>query len=138
MNDAILAGGCLCGAIRYHLTAPPIDAGYCHCRLCQRAAGSPVVAWATFRFADFVLDAGHPTTFQSSASAERGFCGQCGTPIHFNKRENPERIDITVASLDDPDRLPMHYHIWMASRRPWLHIADDLPRYDDNGPDQLI
>lgn len=138
MNETTLTGGCLCGAIRYRLTAPQIDAGYCHCRLCQRAAGAPVVAWATFPFDAFAMERGTPTLFASSPSAERGFCGHCGTPVHFNKRENPQRIDITIASLDDPDAIPLQYHIWMESRRPWLHIADDLARYDDNGPDSLI
>lgn len=36
-------GGCLCGALRYALSGPSIDAGYCHCRFCQRASGAPVV-----------------------------------------------------------------------------------------------
>ena len=43
-------GACLCGSLRYAITAPPIDAGYCHCRLCQRSAGAPVLA--------LLLDAG--------------------------------------------------------------------------------
>ena len=41
-------GGCLCGAVRYRLEGPPLHADYyCHCRMCQRAAGAPVVAWGT-------------------------------------------------------------------------------------------
>lgn len=38
-------GGCRCGAIRYRITGEPLSAGFCHCRMCQRAAGAPVVAW---------------------------------------------------------------------------------------------
>ncbi|WP_119460186.1 GFA family protein [Rhodospirillaceae bacterium SYSU D60014] len=40
-------GGCLCGAIRYRVSTPPLQAGYCHCRLCQRSTGAPVLSWAS-------------------------------------------------------------------------------------------
>jgi hypothetical protein len=36
-------GGCLCGAVRYHLTAPPNYVYFCHCRDCQRESGSSLV-----------------------------------------------------------------------------------------------
>jgi hypothetical protein len=42
-----LAGGCLCGGIRYEISAEPRSADYCHCRMCRRAAGAPVVARLT-------------------------------------------------------------------------------------------
>lgn len=137
MAGEILSGGCLCGAIRYHLDGMPIDAGYCHCRFCQRANGAPVVAWATFVHDAFHLDSGMPAVFASSTLAERGFCSRCGTQIFFRKRDNPQRIDITVASLDDPAALPPQYHIWTMSRISWLRIDDDLPHHRDGGPDQL-
>src|SRR5690348_810556 len=33
-------GGCLCGAVRYRLTAVPIVTYTCHCTACQRITGS--------------------------------------------------------------------------------------------------
>ncbi len=43
MDDRIMAeqgvrhgGGCLCGAIRYQITADPLIMGYCHCWVCQK------------------------------------------------------------------------------------------------------
>jgi len=45
--DEILTGGCLCGDVRYRITAAPVEALYCHCRMCQRAHGAPVIAWLT-------------------------------------------------------------------------------------------
>ena len=35
-----LQGGCLCGAVRYEITAPFLSAGYCHCTHCQRRTGT--------------------------------------------------------------------------------------------------
>ena len=42
-------GGCLCGAVRYRLTSAPFDTGYCHCRMCQRTAGAPVMVFSTVK-----------------------------------------------------------------------------------------
>jgi hypothetical protein len=35
-----LQGGCLCGAVRFEITAPFLSAGYCHCTHCQRRTGT--------------------------------------------------------------------------------------------------
>lgn len=50
-------GGCLCGKLRFRVTAAPLDAGYCHCRMCQRNSGAPVVAWVTFPAASWFYTA---------------------------------------------------------------------------------
>ena len=46
MGENGLTGGCQCGAVRYRLDAPPNDANICHCRMCQKATGSPYGAFA--------------------------------------------------------------------------------------------
>ena len=68
MTDA--EGGCFCGAIRYRVTGEPIDAGYCHCRMCQLSAGAPAVAWGTWEIGRFQWLSGEPRTLQSSASGQ--------------------------------------------------------------------
>ena len=41
MNNRTIEGGCLCGAIRYRVTAEPQGRTLCHCESCRRAAGAP-------------------------------------------------------------------------------------------------
>jgi hypothetical protein len=135
MADAqIFEGGCLCGGLRYR-ASEPIDAGYCHCRLCQRSSGAPVLAWASFSAAAFSYTAGDPRTYSSSPTGRRDFCASCGTQIAFRSSQTPDRIDLNIATLDDPTAIEPEYHIWVGSRIPWLEISDDLPRYADEGPD---
>jgi hypothetical protein len=131
----MLAGGCLCGTVRYRIEADAIDAGYCHCRLCQHANAAPTVAWATFARPAVVWTTGTPRTYQSTPRAQRGFCANCGTQLCFETEGQPRRIDITIASLDDPAALAPEYHIWTASQIPWFEVSDELPRYVDAGPD---
>jgi hypothetical protein len=122
-----LDGGCLCGAIRYQLSAKPIDAGYCHCRLCQRSSGAPVLAWATFAVTDFSYTRGVPNIYHSSPQGLREFCGGCGTQLVF-RRPSATTIDVTMASLDDTAAITPEYHIWTTSRIAWFETHDELPR----------
>ncbi|AXQ28452.1 GFA family protein [Solimonas sp. K1W22B-7] len=134
--SASLEGRCLCGALRYRITLPVIDAGYCHCRLCQRSAGAPVLAWLTVPMAQFAWLAGTPVVFHSSEHSQREFCGACGTQLLFRRSADPQTVDVTIASLDDPEQLPPQYHIWRQSRIGWFETADSLPRHEDSGPDR--
>jgi len=129
-----LEGGCLCGRVRYRIDAVPHHADYCHCRMCQRASGAPVVAWLTMASADFAWTAGEPAVYRSSPGAERLFCPQCGTPLVFRELAAPDSLDVTLASLDDPTGVRPGHHIWTSSRIAWFEVADDLPRYPERGP----
>ena len=65
-----LTGGCLCGAVRYRAGA--IRAGYCHCRMCQKASGGPFMAFGGVPNLSFVVTRGVLSIFRSSDIAERG------------------------------------------------------------------
>jgi hypothetical protein len=64
---AIHDGGCLCGKLRFRVTAPMLESGYCHCRMCQKNSGAPVVAWVTFPAASFSW-IGEPGTYAAKAA----------------------------------------------------------------------
>lgn len=131
-----LLGGCLCGAIRYRVSATPIDAGYCHCRLCQLSSGAPVLAWLTVGVADFAYTLGEAAVFRSSAHSQREFCSACGTQLLFRRSISPKTVDVTTASLDEPASVLPQYHIWRQSRIAWFETDDALPRCDDAGADR--
>ncbi|HZA65843.1 MAG TPA: GFA family protein [Geminicoccaceae bacterium] len=125
-----LEGGCLCGAVRYRISAEPRSADYCHCHMCRRAAGAPVVARLTVPDAAFAWTKAGPAVYRSSADAERLFCPACGTQLAL--RDEPDCLDVTLASLDDPEAVRPSYHIWTTSRIAWFETVDDLPRYPEN------
>ena len=129
MSDPSLDGGCLCGAVRYHVTAAPSAVLYCHCRMCQRAAGAPVVAWFTVPVAGLHWLNGEPRVHRSSDGAVRLSCPACGSQLAFQADSVPDRLDLTVASLDRPAGLVPTYHCWTASQLPWFDTDDTLPRY---------
>ena len=124
-------GGCLCGAVRYRATEMS-RAGLCHCRMCQKASGAPIVAWLVVPVASFTFTAGTPLAYRSSEKAFRRFCGACGSQLTFSLAKDPRDIDINLATLDHPEKVEPQYHIYTSTRLPWLDIHDALPRFTED------
>ena len=130
----VAEGGCVCGAIRYRVSGAPTNTMICHCRSCRRVAAAPVVAWLTFPAAQFEILRGHPSAFRSSDPVCRTFCAACGTPLTYEHSDNPDSIDITTCSLDDPERFPPTHHSWLSHDLDWVRFGDDLPTFQEWRP----
>jgi hypothetical protein len=122
-------GGCLCGSIRYRTSGDPVATSLCHCRSCRRASGAPTVAWAVFRSSDFTFVVGAPTRFHSSPGVTRTFCGNCGTPLTYQREPDTGTIDITTATLDHPDRFAPTCEIWIAHKISWETLNGSIPQH---------
>jgi hypothetical protein len=119
-------GGCVCGAIRYEASAEPINPHYCHCSLCRRSVGAPVVAWVNFPESAFRWLQGEPRWYATSPAMRRGFCAQCGTSLCTV--EDDGYVCVAIASLDEAAGLAPRYHIHAQHGLPWLRLDDGLPR----------
>ena len=127
---APLTGGCQCGEVRFQILAPPTDAYYCHCRICQRAGGAPVNATARYPIDAFRLLRGEPRFYGALEYGERGFCTRCGSPLYYRTFAKgwKESIFVRIASLDEPERVVPKWHCGVESQIPWFRTDDDLPR----------
>jgi hypothetical protein len=92
--------------------------------MCQKATGGPFAALAKFDKKDLVWTRGTPASFRSSPSACRDFCSACGTPLTFRYDHAPH-MEVTIGSLDHPERVPPRLNFGVESRLPWL--ADLAP-----------
>jgi hypothetical protein len=116
-----LAGGCLCGAVRYEIIGEPRSVSVCHCRTCRRASGAPVVSWFVVSREQFSLS-GELVLYPSSSPVTRGFCGNCGTPITYVHADDPNSIELTTASLDQPELAVPTREIWLSEKIAWMPI----------------
>src|SRR5215212_8313948 len=92
-----LTGGCQCGAVRFRVGRLGRSA-ICHCRMCQKAFGSffgPLVT-----VFDVEWTRGAPKYFRSSQRLQRGFCGDCGTPL--GALDSDGSVELAVGAFDDP------------------------------------
>jgi hypothetical protein len=116
-------GGCLCSAIRFRISGEPVSSSICHCATCRRASAAPTVAWLTFDRRQVEILSGLPQAYRSSQGIMRRFCAACGSQIFYESVENPSTIDITTASLDNPNLFPPTSEVWLEHRVSW-QIAD--------------
>jgi hypothetical protein len=128
-----IAGGCLCGGLRYEIDAAPLHSAYCHCAMCRKATGGVLVPWITVAASAFHVVKGDLRHYQSSAQAVRGFCPDCGTQITFAHESRARQLDVTHGSLDDPDAFPPKRQFFASSRLKFLKGFDpDLPSHDQD------
>ena len=122
---APVAGGCLCGAVRYTATPEHRDGYYCHCRMCQLAFGNTRAAFLNLRKSELTWTATPPSYYASSKFARRGFCPTCGTPLSFEYLGS-ERMDLSIGSLDDPSQFKPVSHFSVETRIAQWHTPDAL------------
>ncbi|CAD5107411.1 GFA family protein [Zestomonas carbonaria] len=124
-------GGCHCGSLRYQFSAPLRDIAHCHCSVCRRTSGGTMVTWLTVPLECFAWTTGEPAQYRSSATSTRYFCPTCGAQLALFTSLSPHSLDVTVATLDQPERARPDRHIWVKSRLPWLHLDPHLPEEDE-------
>lgn len=130
-------GGCLCGAVRYHVTGPLREVVYCHCSQCRRQSGLYFAATAAAK-TDLHLDQSDSLRWYAASDyALRGFCGTCGSVL-FWKAHDGAHIAILAGSLDDPSTLTAGFHICTEGRPTFYALCDGLPQYPHDAPGLAI
>jgi hypothetical protein len=126
--EALHTGACRCGLISSESRRDPFRTSYCHCRDCRKQSGAPVMAFVCFSEADLTWH-GDPTTWRAGG-VTRSFCGYCGSQIGYRDEKLPGEIYLSLGFMDEPERYPPQVHAFEKRRLPFLHIDDELPRYD--------
>lgn len=120
-----LDGGCLCGAVRYSASAPPLIQAVCHCRNCQRQAGS---GWSMIVGvpAASLQVSGELKTYhdrgESGGDVRRQFCPTCGSPLFSHVGSSPDLVFIKAGTLDDTSRFAPQVQVWTDSKQHWIDI----------------
>ncbi len=90
-----------------------------------------MVTWAMFPETAFTLTKGQPKTFNSSGTAMRSFCADCGTGLFYrNATVLPGIVDIQSSTFDDPEALPPVVQIQTAERLHWMKQLHELPEFE--------
>jgi hypothetical protein len=132
-----LTGGCLCGAIRYEITQPPIAVYTCHCTDCQRITSSAFSTGVVVP-AEVVRISGATRIVESIADSgrikRRLICPDCGIwigglPMAGTWVPGMARV-IRAGTLDDTSWVKPTIHFWTRSRQLWVVLPDDDQQHE--------
>ena len=142
MSRYPMAGGCVCGAVRYRLLGPPQSIQHCHCENCRKTSGEFSSTGAVIR-RDLVDIEGAQNLngYRTSPSFERKFCRTCSCYLFAYEDSEPELFYFAPATLDG-GKHPGHpagseTHIYVRSKAEWEVIGDGLPQYETSAPGEI-
>ncbi len=100
---ATLTGGCMCGAVRYRISAAPVSTGLCHCDRCRPQSGSAFSTVIIIKRSTIEIE-GQTAIFadvgSSGRSVARRYCPRCGSPLTVEPDVTPDLMFVKVGGID--------------------------------------
>jgi hypothetical protein len=137
MTAVNITGGCLCGAVRYRITAPPVVTRVCWCRVCQYLGAGSGTVNTCFPTSAITIE-GQLRDYRSIADSgnvmHRRFCAVCGTALFSEAEARPHLIFVRVGTLDDPELARPGVTIWTSQAPTWACIDASIPSLEKQAP----
>jgi hypothetical protein len=131
-------GSCLCGGVRFAVTAPFLRANYCHCQRCRKHSGAAALAQGRVPRDGFELVSGSELLTVYAPPDDgmvKVFCRVCGSSLFGGTWPHGPEVSIRLGSLDRDPGIRPQFHSFTASPVPWETLRDDgLPRYEARYP----
>ncbi len=128
--ERVLAGRCLCGAVRYTVPDAFLYAGNCHCGNCRRTTGSAFKPFAGIGREELVVTEGAGNLLiYGDAEGNDTHCATCGSLLFSVIRESA-LAHVSMGTLVDAPSIRPSVHIFVGSKAPWFTITDALPQYE--------
>ncbi|HEX7940375.1 MAG TPA: GFA family protein [Gemmatimonadaceae bacterium] len=128
-----LSGSCLCGGVRFEVTAPFLWANHCHCSRCRKHSGAFGGTQGRVPRHGFRLLAGEELIRvwrPDDDGRVKAFCGECGSSLFGGDWPDGEEVAIRLGALDGDPVVRPEFHTFVGSAAPWERIPyDGLPRY---------
>ncbi len=115
-------GSCLCGAVKVSANAMNHKVGACHCEMCRKWTGGPLMAVDCGTEVSFEGEE-NIKTYNSSDWAERGFCNQCGSHLFYRLKDSQQYI-MPVGLFDECKELVFDHQIFIESKPDYYSFAN--------------
>ncbi|MCW8945659.1 MAG: GFA family protein [Sedimenticola sp.] len=118
-----LCGSCLCGAV--HLTATHVSNTMeaCHCGMCRKWGGGPLLAVDCGTEVSFTGQ-DNISVFNSSDWAERGFCKKCGSHLFYRLKES-QRYSLPAGLFDNDPSFVFDEQIFIDKKPSFYSFANE-------------
>lgn len=133
-------GSCLCGAVRYRVTARPLTITACHCDGCKKLSGGTNLLVFTVPREGLEHLAGelqrYRRTGESGRQSDVVRCATCGTRLWHEPLAFPV-MTVTAGTLDDPSWVVPASEIWVERASPAAIFHSDAQRFHGQPDRQL-
>lgn len=148
-----LEGSCQCGAVRFTVESDnPYPYQHCYCSICRKTqGGSGAAVNLSAASATLVIEGEQhlkryhahirtPGQDDTISTAERCFCGECGSALWLFSPEWPELLHPFASAIDTTLPIPPERtHIMLAFKPEWVPVpAGPNDRMEDEYPKESI
>jgi hypothetical protein len=133
-----LTGSCLCGGVRFEISAPFLRASHCHCSRCRKHSGTFGLTQGRVSAKAFRLVAGQELlrVHRPEGGMAKVFCSACGSSLFGGTWPDGPEVSVRLGALDGDPGIRPQFHTHVDSRAPWDELPDDgLPRFPAEKPD---
>ena len=113
---------CMCGAVTVKAAKIDRHAGACHCGMCRKWSGGPLLAVDCGKDVLFEGD-DNITVYSSSNWADRGFCSHCGTHLFYRLKASGQYI--MPAGLFEKLDYDFDHQIFIDRKPGWYAFEND-------------
>jgi len=115
-------GSCLCGAVKIVVKKINNEVGACHCGMCRKWGGGPLLAVDCGTDVSFDGEE-NISVYNSSEWAERAFCNQCGSHLYYRLKEpNQHMVPVWLFDTDIP--FVFGHQIFIESKPDYYHFGN--------------
>lgn len=132
----MIRGSCLCGGVKFEITAAVGPFELCHCGRCRKATGSAFLPYVRVQREHLAFTQGSElvTTFDApireAPPAYRAcFCSRCGSLVP-DPDPTSASVEVPAGLFDDDPGVRPERHIYVEAKAPWYTICDSLPQLD--------
>ncbi len=124
MSDVIGGKGkCLCGETRIIAKSINKNVGACHCGMCRKWGGGPLMAVDCGTDVSFEGEE-NISVFNSSDWAERGFCNKCGTHLFYRLKQSKQYM-MPVGLFDDQKMFIFDHQIFIDEKPSFYSFSNE-------------
>jgi len=116
------SGKCLCGAVSFEAENVTSHFHSCHCTMCRRWCGGPMMATHVERIR--FTEQEHLHRYDSSPWAERGFCERCGSNLFYRVKDQDQYF-VATGVFDDQSRFQLDGEIYIEEKPQGYNFAGD-------------
>jgi hypothetical protein len=126
-----LIGECLCGSVKFEITAPFRKIVSCYCSECRKTSGNFVSATAVYDDQIRYIEQCGLSWF-STEKAKRGFCQLCGSSLLWKNHHADGKVSVMAGCLEVQTGLKVEAHIFTADKSDFHEISSGAPQFEQD------